>query len=639
MNTNAFESRTAGALPLLQHISTAIGLVETIDQLVPWDPVRCRLSPGRRIEALVLNILAGRTPLYRVGEFYEDTATELVFGPGITAEQLSDDCLARALDKLAAAGPRAVYSADFGSFALKPRGGIVPSLPSPHDMWRASDKATTACAIMVRQQLPRRTIPLLLAGPCGRRVAPDCAVNEPKSDSAVALRACLFEGIDRTFLHFDTTSMSLFGEYPDNQPGELQLRRGYSKDSHPELKQLVLSLLCNRQGIPIWSEARDGNSEDTHANHDAIDRFCAALSPQQLRETVYTADSKLVCEANLESMSSLGLRFLSHLPESFAVSSIAKRAALQSDQWQDLGQLAKQPRPTGARYRASEQRGVIGNRTYRLLVVHSDHLATRKRLTFAKHLERKRESLLKEAQALAAQHFEHAEDALRAVTALRARTKGGLFPVSAQIQEHQRPLPRAKRGRPRKDEPVCTVPEFRVAATVGNPDPERLAAEEQTHGLFVLITNLEDQESFPARRLLEEYRDQSAVEQRFAFLKDPVFIDGLFLHTPRRIEALAYVFVMACLLYSVFERRVRLRLQAAQSQIQLPGKRWTNNPTGKMLLAMVGGLSVGRHGADPWTLSSPPHMTERAARVTRLAGFDLHALYTAPDDPATNARV
>jgi len=111
MDTQGMQCRIAGALPQLQRITKAIGLVETIDQLVPWDPARCRLSPGTRIEALILNILAGRRPLYRVTDFYEDTATELIFGGDVASAQLTDDCLARALDKLVECGPRLVYSA------------------------------------------------------------------------------------------------------------------------------------------------------------------------------------------------------------------------------------------------------------------------------------------------------------------------------------------------------------------------------------------------------------------------------------------------------------------------------------------------------------------------------------------------
>jgi hypothetical protein len=99
---------------------------------------------------------ARRTPLYRVAEFYEDTATGVLFGNDILPEHLTDDALARALDKLAEGGPRGVYS-------------------------------------------------------------------------TVALRACMFEGIDRQFGHFDTTSILLFGEYPGLRPEDLQLVRGYSQ--------------------------------------------------------------------------------------------------------------------------------------------------------------------------------------------------------------------------------------------------------------------------------------------------------------------------------------------------------------------------------------------------------------------------
>ena len=563
MDSQGVESRTVGALPLLRQLSRDLGLVEVVDHLVPLAATRCRLSPGQRIEALVLNILAGRSPLYRVAEFYNDTATDVVFGPGVAVEHLTDDCLGRALDKLAESGPRAVYS-------------------------------------------------------------------------AVALRACLLEGIEHDFLHCDTTSVSVYGDYPEAPSSDLQLLHGYSKDEHPELKQLVLGLLCNRQGIPIWADARDGNSEDTKANLEAIDKFCAALSPEQLRNTVYVADSKLVCGPNLQQMDDLHLHFLSRLPESFAACAAAKDAALQGDQWTDLGPLASQPRPHSARYRASEQSGVIDGRTYRLVVLHSDHLDTRKRATFAKTVAKQRAAIHKELSALASRRFCCEADAEEAAGALLVRTDRDLFTLSLEVEAVTRQLPRQRRGRPRKGEQVREVTEFVVRGEIVEPDAARVEHVQQVRGLLVLITNLRNEQDYPARRLLEEYRDQGAVEQRFAFLKDPAFIDGLFLHTPRRIEALSYVFVIACLLYSVFERRVRCQLQTTKQKILLPGKRWSAKPTGKMLLALVTGLSVARTASGPWTLASPPHMTARASEVAHLAGYDLHALYATPPAPPRN---
>jgi hypothetical protein len=58
--------RVVGAGPVLRALCEEIGLVGAIDAVVPWDRVRCRLSPGERILALVLNLLTARQPLYRV---------------------------------------------------------------------------------------------------------------------------------------------------------------------------------------------------------------------------------------------------------------------------------------------------------------------------------------------------------------------------------------------------------------------------------------------------------------------------------------------------------------------------------------------------------------------------------------------
>jgi hypothetical protein len=57
------ESRIVGALPLLRQLCRDIGLAEVIDEMTEWDQQRCRLSPGRRIEALVLDV--GRAQGFR----------------------------------------------------------------------------------------------------------------------------------------------------------------------------------------------------------------------------------------------------------------------------------------------------------------------------------------------------------------------------------------------------------------------------------------------------------------------------------------------------------------------------------------------------------------------------------------------
>jgi transposase len=548
------DSRVVGPLPLVAAIIRDLGLIELLDQLLPWDPVRCRLSPGQRIAALIVNMLGGHRPLYRVGEFYRQTVPELLFGPEVHAGLLSDDALARALDKLADAGPKAVYG-------------------------------------------------------------------------AVALRACLHEDITDQGVHFDTTSRSLYGQYPDLDPEDLQLVRGYSKDGHPELKQLVLALLTNRQGIPVWGEVRDGNSADVLANADVIEQLCAALQPEQLAKMLYVADSALVSTDNLQRMANKGLRFVSRLPERYDVARQVKEQACQTQAWQDLGQLATEPRLSSAHYQACEQTGEIDGRRYRLVVIHSDQLEARKTKTFARELEREKAAMAKELAALCKQRFTCEADAETAAGALLMDHAKAWHRLRLQVDPTHRRLPRARRGRPRADEPVREVQEFVVQGQIGDPDPEHVKAEVRRRGCFVLITS-EPADTYPPARLLQEYRGQQAVEQRFRFLKDPLFVEALYLHTPRRIEALGYVMIMACLVYSILEHRVRRALQHRQQDILLPGRRRSSAPTAGMLMAICQGVCVARLGRRPWMFASP-YARDQVARVVDLAGLDFATVYAA----------
>ncbi len=79
--------------------------------MVTWDPKQCRLSPGTLLEALVINVLVARKPLYRVEEFYSEMNLNVSFGEKITADAFNDDALGRAFTKLAKAHPNRVYLA------------------------------------------------------------------------------------------------------------------------------------------------------------------------------------------------------------------------------------------------------------------------------------------------------------------------------------------------------------------------------------------------------------------------------------------------------------------------------------------------------------------------------------------------
>jgi hypothetical protein len=95
-----FQTQIVGALPAITHYFERIDLAATIDELVPWEG---DVPLGTLVEVLVANRLLDPKALFRVGQWAETAALTDYFG--LTAEQLNDDRLGRALERLAAHAP------------------------------------------------------------------------------------------------------------------------------------------------------------------------------------------------------------------------------------------------------------------------------------------------------------------------------------------------------------------------------------------------------------------------------------------------------------------------------------------------------------------------------------------------------
>jgi hypothetical protein len=77
-----------------------LGIAEAIDEQMAPAVQGANLSVDTRIKAMLIQILTDRKALYRMEEWFAKQDVELLLGPGITAKQLNDDALSRALDHL-----------------------------------------------------------------------------------------------------------------------------------------------------------------------------------------------------------------------------------------------------------------------------------------------------------------------------------------------------------------------------------------------------------------------------------------------------------------------------------------------------------------------------------------------------------
>src|SRR5262249_2631012 len=198
----------------------------------------------------------------------------------------------------------------------------------------------------------------------------------------------------------------------------------------------------------------------------------------------------------------------------------------------------------GTSYKVSERTVTLYGNTYRAVVIHSSSQDQRRQQRLAREIASSRTALaVAVGEATKQAYFcrEDAEAAAEQVRALQSR----YHRVEVVIEER----PTYGPGRPSTHKPRA-VKAWRYGLQVTlHEQPEIIAQKGQEAGCFVLLTNVPTQGELghSAREVLRAYKEQHGVEQNFAFLKDPVIVNSLFLKKPARIEALGLVLWLALL--------------------------------------------------------------------------------------------
>jgi len=522
LNTEQMTITDARHMPIVKTYAKKIGLVETINQLVD---TQMELSPGLAILGMVLDTLSGRTPLYRLTEFFEEKDTELLLGTAIEPERFCDTNLGRSMDKIFESGTQKIFS------------------------------QLAQNALNVYEVDPRR-------------------------------------------LHFDTTSVSVFGDYDLIDP-PFDITYGYSKDKRPDLKQFLISMLCVDRNIPILGTTTDGNASDKTLNNELLTNISKYMTKHGLQPGayVYVADSAFVTEDNLNA-SEDQTWFLTRLPANYKECSRIIREAVISDQWIDIGPLAEAPdrpkRPV-ASYRAYDGTVELYGKSYRSIVVHSSAHDKRRHKRIDRLLKQDRKQLENECKAATAAAYYCREDAQAAGDKLMRKSKSSYYRLKIGVEE----VPKYNRGRPATNKPRSVLRyEYRLT-TILLEAPEKVNPLRDEAGCFVLLTNLVDQqEDWPPLELLSLYKSQIGIEKNFSFLKDPAIVNSIFLKKAERIEVLGLVLLISLLIWRLMERSMRQYVEA--NDCTLPGwiRRKTKKPTTFMMttkFASVMVLTVGQH--------------------------------------------
>jgi|GEM_PF-620651 len=107
---NYVEVNELGMKPVISAMCDVLLIPEFIDRFVgPLDP-RVKISIGVLIKAMIINVLMGRTPLVHVENTFSQFECEILLGEGINPNDLNDDRLGAAIEKLGTLDYHKLYS-------------------------------------------------------------------------------------------------------------------------------------------------------------------------------------------------------------------------------------------------------------------------------------------------------------------------------------------------------------------------------------------------------------------------------------------------------------------------------------------------------------------------------------------------
>jgi len=424
----------------------------------------------------------------------------------------------------------------------------------------------------------------------------------------IAVRVVKSFSLDLSHAHQDVTSHKVYGDYllyeEDGHAQPLVITEGYSRDHRPDLKQLTHNLLCVDHGIPVYSKMMDGNASDKTINHRLIPEMAERMRTLGRQVFIYVADSALVTKENLALIDDWdkGFLFVSRLPMTYNECHYSIEQAIDADAWEEIGVISDQPETKNrkpASYKCFETVVTLHGINYRALVVHSDAYDERRQKKVSKQIAKEKEELEKLKKRLEKIEYACFPDAK---AALKRIAPTHFHELTVAIEQR----PRYHKGRPKADG-TRKLKSMKYGLTIKiELHQESVDRLRQEAGCFVLISNTlsEGTDSVSSRELLTIYKDQHMVERNFGFLKDPVFVNALFLKSPRRIEALGLVLVLALMIWRLMERAMRLNLRATDSTITGWENRQTSRPTSLMLTTKFLGIfvlvsSIQRRLANP----------------------------------------
>lgn len=426
-------------------------------------------------------------------------------------------------------------------------------------------------------------------------------------------KICKSESVDTRFNSLDTTAFALAGEYhADSDEHTIEITHGYSKDHRPDLKQVVLEIMCSHDGgVPVISKSWNGNASDTKIFRERakalVDSFKTAEGPRYL-----IADSKLYDAKTIEE--GLGfIEFITRIPSTIKLENTTIELALQTPhkEWILLDE----------KHRFQTFNVEHNDLQQRWIVVHSEERQNKAEKSVATMSKKELEKIEKALKKLSAEEFLCPHDAKRALKRCCSNSK--FYEVlEGEIKEQKK---FESKGRPKPETPYKLI--YHITGVVQEREEAKQEAIRQS-SCFVIGTTISENEMADADVIMAYKNQNNTVERGFRFLKDLImFTSSLFVKKPERIMGLLMVMTLALLVYAIAQRRLHQSLKSLQETLPNQIRKETTKPTLRWIFQLLDGIDLVKIDLEKRSHVVISGLTALKERILRYFGSSVMKIY------------
>ena len=382
--------------------------------------------------------------------------------------------------------------------------------------------------------------------------------------------------------HNDTTSVSVYGDGSSNQSADsINITFGYSKKHRQDLKQFIWSLsVSGDSAFPLFQKAYSGNTADVDTY---VEQWQQLIDLLDRRDFLFVTDSKIISKENMAHIHDNQGFFIAPAPmyESYKT---AFFDALDHHDYEILIPHKKQIN------RGFEVPLIIEHDDkqylFRMIILFDPGLLARKRKTLEKRIEKTNNDFNELKKKLNKYKLKTQAAIDKACAAILKRRHSAEF-YDYQIQND--PIvtyKNKKKGRPsKKQQPEKIAVTHDHFSIVLNFNEAAYQKALDRCGYYPLITN-KPQEQLSIEEAMMAHKNQYKSEHTNRRAKSGYRLEPIYLHTPKRIEALLLLFKIALQVIVLIERTARKNIDQRDKGLDnfMPNRKDVRNPKSEYLL-------------------------------------------------------